>query len=370
MTLKRHKARAIVSNVIGTSHKEVLAKKLQHNKFSIMTDESTDIGTVKKSCVAIRFYDKDSGCIESKFWELYKVYEDGDLNVEKASTAENLYNGVVKRFQQHNIPFANIIGIGADGCNTMMGVRNSVASRFRDSCPGIFVMKCVCHSVHICASEACKNLPRTCEDLAGNIYGFFKLSAKRQAEFKEFQVFLNLEPHKLLHPSQTRWLSMIAVVRTVLENWDALMLFFNQKWLSKRVLSAERNPIQRSPDGQWLPGKSVRRKCVGWPAMIQVALSAGAPYGRLSLSVSGGGEGGAGAAARSSAIRRAHRLGGGAHAQCAPLWHRLGAAFYIPAASASASATGKRFQQHATLRLRLSQSSPLRSDSEPLSFMN
>ncbi|XP_049799749.1 uncharacterized protein LOC126235056 [Schistocerca nitens] len=226
MTLKRHKARAIVSNVTGTSHKEVLAKKLKHAKFSIMTDESTDIGTVKNSCVAIRFYDKDSG--ES-------VYEDGDLNVEKASTAENLYNGIVKTFQQHNIPFANIIGFGADGCNIMMGVRNSVASRFRDSCPGIFVMKCVCHSVHICASEACKNLPRACEDLVRNIYGFFKLSAKRQAEFKEFQVFLNLEPQKLLHPSQTRWLSMIAV----LENWDALILFFNQKWLSERVLSAE-----------------------------------------------------------------------------------------------------------------------------------
>ncbi|XP_049794633.1 uncharacterized protein LOC126204249 [Schistocerca nitens] len=123
MTLKRHKACAIVSNVIGTSHKEVLAKKLQHAKFSIMTDESTDIGTVKNSCLAIRFYDKHSGCIESKFWELYKVYEDGDLNVEKASTAEYLYNGVVKTFQQHNIPFANIIGFGADGCNTMMGVQ-------------------------------------------------------------------------------------------------------------------------------------------------------------------------------------------------------------------------------------------------------
>ncbi|XP_046980473.1 uncharacterized protein LOC124545569 [Schistocerca americana] len=248
-------ARAIVSNVIGTSHKEVLAKKLQHAKFSIMTDESTDIGTVKNSCVAIRFYDKDSGCIESKFWELYKVYEDGDLNIEKASTAENLYNGVVKTFQQHNIPFANIIGFGADGCNTMMGVRNSVASRFRDSWPGIFVMKCVCHSVHICASEACKNLPRACEDLARNIYGF-KLSAKNQAELKEFQVFLNLEPHKLLHPSQTRWLSMIAVVRTVLENWDALMLFFNQKWLSERVLSAEQMAEERKLQIATLSGYS------------------------------------------------------------------------------------------------------------------
>jgi len=39
-------------------------------------------------------------------------------------------------FNKHNIPKSNIIGFGSDGCNVMMGHKNSVASRFRLECPG------------------------------------------------------------------------------------------------------------------------------------------------------------------------------------------------------------------------------------------
>lgn len=72
------------------------------------------------------------------------------------ATAKNLYEGMMKTFQAHDIPVKNMIGFGADGCSVMMGAHNSVSSRFRSECPGIFVIKCVCHSAHLCASEACK----------------------------------------------------------------------------------------------------------------------------------------------------------------------------------------------------------------------
>lgn len=100
-------------------------------------------------------------------------------------------------------------------------------------------MKCICHSLHLCASESCKSLPRKCEDLARDIYNFFKTSAKRCAQFKEFQEFFNTEPHKILKPSQTRWLSLERVVRRIIEQWDALKLFFDSQWLEHRLNAAE-----------------------------------------------------------------------------------------------------------------------------------
>lgn len=123
----------------------------------------------------------------------------------------------------------------------MMGEHNSVSSPFRQQCPGIFVMKCICHSAHLCASEACTALPRRCEDLPRDIFNHFRCSSKRQSEFVQFVEFqlLNLKPHKLLHPCQTRWLSSVTVVSRVLEQWDALLLYFNDIWLSERVLSTE-----------------------------------------------------------------------------------------------------------------------------------
>ncbi|XP_022182197.1 uncharacterized protein LOC111042013 isoform X3 [Myzus persicae] len=100
-------------------------------------------------------------------------------------------------------------------------------------------MKCVCHSAHLCVSEACKYLPRSCEDLARNIYNFLKSSSKRQSELKQFQRFMDIEPHKMLHPSQTRWLSLGAVVSRLLEQWDALKLFFTDTYLSQRLIATE-----------------------------------------------------------------------------------------------------------------------------------
>ncbi|XP_063217307.1 uncharacterized protein LOC134528039 isoform X2 [Bacillus rossius redtenbacheri] len=237
LTLKRTKTCSIVNNVIAADHKEKLANKLKNTKFSILTDESTDIGTIKMSCIVVRYHDFQSGRIESKFWELREIFDSSNKVV--CASAENLFRGLVASITEFGIPLENVIGFGADGCNVMMGEHNSVSSRLKEACPGIVVVKCICHSAHLCASEACKVLPRSCEDMAREIYNFLKSSAKRQSELKEFQKFLDMEPLKMLHPSQTRWLSLVAVVQRILEQWDALKLYFTDCWLSQRLLSAE-----------------------------------------------------------------------------------------------------------------------------------
>jgi len=209
ITMKRTKATSIAVNVIGASHKEKLAEILQNTKFSLLTDESTDITCIKTACVVVRFNDTALKKIVSEFWELYKIFD--STNANEGATAENLFKGIIKSLEDNSIPLSNMIGFAADGCSAMMGQHNSVASRFKEKCPGIFILKCVCHSAHLCASEACKSLPRSVEDLARNIYNFFKSSAKRQCQFYAFQEFVNVVPHKILHPSQTRWLSLMIV---------------------------------------------------------------------------------------------------------------------------------------------------------------
>ncbi|CAG5029609.1 unnamed protein product [Parnassius apollo] len=210
IAMKRTKATAVITEVIGESEKSSLDKKLKTEKFSVMPDESTDVSTHKASCIIVRYYDVEENKIVSKFWDLCKIFSSDD---EK--TAEE------------------------DGCNVMMGGNNSVASRLKKNLPGMFVMKCVCHSAHLCASESCKQLPRRCEDLAREIYSFFKNSSKRQFRLQQFQEFVSASPHKILHPSQTRWLSLVVVVDRLLEQWDALKLFFTDCWLNERLVSTE-----------------------------------------------------------------------------------------------------------------------------------
>lgn len=166
INLGRTKARGIITNVIGGTHKEELSEKLKKAKFSILVDESTDIATVKQMCIAVRFFDDELLKVETYFWELVPIH---------SSTAESIFDALIKTFTSRNIPRENIIGFGSDGCNVMMGRNNSVSTRFVELCPEIKIVKCVCHSLHICASEACKILPRSIEDLARDIYSFFKV---------------------------------------------------------------------------------------------------------------------------------------------------------------------------------------------------
>lgn len=229
LKMKRTKLQAVINNVLGVTEKQELCADLKNQKFSVMIDESTDIGSVKTMCVVVRYYCPVKNQIISRFWDLIQIH--GEDKAVASATAEYLFEAVLKSFVDNSIPIENLIGFGSDGCNTMMGCHNSVSSRFRAKCPGIIVLKCVCHSLHLCASDACKQLPAECEKLTRDVYNYFATSSKRQSQFKEFQEFTETNVHKILKPAQTRWLSLTSVVERLLEQWDALTLFFNGRWL-------------------------------------------------------------------------------------------------------------------------------------------
>lgn len=50
---------------------------------------------------------------------------------------------------------------------------------------------------------------------------------------------MNTKIYKLLHPSQTRWLSLLSVINRLLEQWDSLKFFFDHQWLEERTIAAE-----------------------------------------------------------------------------------------------------------------------------------
>jgi len=120
-----------------------------------------------------------------------------------------------------------MVGFASDGANTMFGSHHSVKTLLHNDIPHLFVIKCIiCHSLALCASYDSSKLPDVKENLVRDVYTYFKYSFKRQTELKEFQVFVELKPHKLLQPSQTRWLSLHLCVKRILEQYSALKLYF------------------------------------------------------------------------------------------------------------------------------------------------
>ncbi|CAH1969775.1 unnamed protein product [Acanthoscelides obtectus] len=108
-------------------------------------------------------------------------------------------------------------------------------------------MKCICHSLALCASFACEKFPDDPEKLVRSIYSYMHRSYKRQSELRKFKSFFNIKPHKLLHASQTRWLSLISAVSRILEQYDATQHYFRVEAFDKVSASDEINSMLNNP---------------------------------------------------------------------------------------------------------------------------
>lgn len=217
VTLGKQKATNTVRQTLGFYYMKENIDILKSRKFSIIIDETTDNSTQSQMAVLATYFDELNFRISLIFVDLIRM-PDGK--------ADTIYNTVLQCFKDKNIPMGNIIGFCADTCNVMFGAHHSVAQLLVKNHPWIIPIKCSCHLIHLCASHACKILPKSIEDLCRNVYSHFRLSSQRCDAFKEFQDFFNLDHHQMLRAGQTRWLSMKMCVDRLLEQYEALKLYF------------------------------------------------------------------------------------------------------------------------------------------------
>ena len=144
---------------------------------SLIFDETTDKGT-KKQCASTVIYFHDTANEVRR--ALFDFYE-GDLNGDCVT----LCNGIKKSFEAKGIPLKNMIGFSSDTTNVMAGETHSLYVQLKKEIPYLLTVKCTCHMIHLCASYACKKLPRSTEDLLRDVAAHFSRSSKRQMQFAE-----------------------------------------------------------------------------------------------------------------------------------------------------------------------------------------
>jgi len=106
----------------------------------------------------------------------------------------------------------------------MKGRHNSVLSRIRNVQPEVLDIGCICHLASLSCVCAVKQLPMLVEELMINVYFHFNHSAKE--EYREFLEFCDVAPLKILKHASTRWLSLEKCVNRFLQQWQALLSYF------------------------------------------------------------------------------------------------------------------------------------------------
>lgn len=198
ISCSRTKATKLLKTFQEESEEE-LSSILQEKRFSVIIDETTDLSVKKCLAILVRYTDVSNKTVRDRLLALAEV---SDL------TAEGILNKILEVIQKLSIPLENLIGFAADNASVMMGKFKGVQARLKEVNPNIFVIGCICHSISLCSSAAARKLPNEIEDFVRDVYNYLSCSSKRLMEFKEFQEYVNLKPHKILRPCQTRWLSL------------------------------------------------------------------------------------------------------------------------------------------------------------------
>ena len=184
------------------------------------------------------FFNNTQGQVRCVFFALESI---------ERATAELLFNVIDKHFQESTtLLYDNLVILGIDGANVMLGAWNSVMSRLRCKQPALVVLHCHYHIAALLANEACKVLPDELEDLTADVWYYFQKSPRRPRQFKEFQSFVECKPHKLLKACQTWWFSLEACVNHLIEQYEALLSYFpsteDKQAVVRRVKIVLENP--------------------------------------------------------------------------------------------------------------------------------
>ncbi|XP_074029342.1 uncharacterized protein isoform X1 [Leptinotarsa decemlineata] len=220
LTCKRTKATTIIRENLGKYFREELFAVLRKPGmfFSLIMDETTDIGTIKQCAFSVIFFSEIDDRVITKFFYMLEV---------ESGKADDLYKVLKTSLYSKGIPFNNLVGFASDTTNVMIGNENSIFSHLKADLPQIACIKCSCHLMHLAASKACMELPKRVDDVLRNIGAHFSRSSSKQLKFKEFQLFFGTELHKIL-PSQTKWLSVEVCCRRFLEPHEPLKAYFRE----------------------------------------------------------------------------------------------------------------------------------------------
>ena len=210
-----------IADTLAESDSQRVASMMQKQPFSIGTDGSNDIGSVKLYPVCVRYFDPDFGKV---FCVMLSLKE-----CAVASTGQNIFNLMNDELSRYKIPWENCLSFAADNASVMQGCRSGVASYVLKAAPAVYMVGCPCHLLHLTAGKAAGKLSVKVDELLIDIYYYMDKSSKRLQEFQSFQAMRECETHKILKHVSVRWLSLGVCLSRLLEQWPALEAFFNSE---------------------------------------------------------------------------------------------------------------------------------------------
>ncbi|MCO5586280.1 hypothetical protein L7F22_040219 [Adiantum nelumboides] len=203
---------------IGKCLMDATLKKVCRSPFfGVLIDESNDIS--KHGHLIIYFSYLIDDCVPS--YSFYGIVRIND------GTARPIYHAVIEELKKSKLDLSRLIAFGSDGCSTMTGKDNGVATLFRRYInPFLTSIHCVAHRAALAVSNVAKKMDyaKALEKLVNSIASYFNASGKRLEELRILQEDLACPILKLEHTFDVRWLSRSSAISKVCTSLDAILV--------------------------------------------------------------------------------------------------------------------------------------------------
>lgn len=175
----------------------------------------------------------------------------------RESTGRAIFDLLDRELKQRGISWSNCISFAADNAAVMQGMGKGVAAFLKAQHPHIHLIGCACHLMHLAAEKASRVLGINVEDFLITIYYYLDKSSKRKSNLRDVQMMCNTEVRKILKMVSTRWLSLGQCVNRLLQQWEALTVFFeNDLKAGKKQKTSMPQPPKKTH-----PAKLYQQQC-------------------------------------------------------------------------------------------------------------
>ncbi|GBN78213.1 hypothetical protein AVEN_45094-1, partial [Araneus ventricosus] len=192
------------------------AENLRSSKFSLNIDEATSNNFKRVLSVLVSYFSPIQN----------KVIIEHLASVIRV-TSESLFKEIVKVFEDHNIPWDNLMSILMDSCNVMRGSKSGLEARIREKTTHLLdIDGDSCHHIHNSAKKLCKPFKGHVEKYFTNVFNDFKWSPDQKECCSEICLILGIKFTAIENMVPFRWLSCYDVSLSHLRILDALSILY------------------------------------------------------------------------------------------------------------------------------------------------
>ncbi|XP_053377704.1 zinc finger protein 862-like [Mercenaria mercenaria] len=185
--------------------------------FSLVLDESTDIGNSKRvlmyaQCVTVEGLD-------------YCLLSNKQLTAGSGN-ADNIVEMVLSELKSKGLDISKMVGIGTDGASVMTGKKNGVVVKLKEHSSALVGAHCAAHRTALATSQAAKYVQEM-DDYSrtvSSVFRYFSNSSLRSNRLRAVQSVLNLPELKFAEVHSVRWLSMENAVTAIYRSYPALCM--------------------------------------------------------------------------------------------------------------------------------------------------